>query len=304
MVLSCGFLIGGARAEEGLPVPEEQQVIEQSFGEVTLEPLTWEKTKAKKGERPLGSRQLIFKGKESGMLAATVDDASGRVVMIDTQGAPITDAELRAYAAALPELRSLRLGHWGEWKYKDTLKIEDFSGAGLVGFSEKPLEELFAGGTRFSDQGLLAVANLHQLRRLHLRHAAITTEGLEALIGHPGLVQLVIEDSFKGKLISPELIPTLTRIPNLEALTLGQSYLPYENGLDQFKPLAGRLKELNLSNMAILPADLEKLKADLPDTEVTFSHPFRSPYEKYLEERMGSWVPAEVWAQLKAAYAD
>jgi len=292
------------QAGESLPIPEEQQVIEQSLGEITLKPLTWEKTKGRKDDKPLGSRQLVFKGEESGMLAATVDDATGRVVTIETQGAPLTNEELRSYASTLSELRSLSLGHWGEWKYKETLKIEDFSGEGLDAFAGLQLEKLFAGGTRLNDEGLRAVAKLHQLKRLHIRHAAITKEGLKALIGHPGLVELKIEDSLKGETVTAEVIPTLLQIPHLEVLSLGQTYLPYQNGLDQFKQIADRLKELNLSNMAILPEDLEKLKADLPNTEVTFSHPFRRPYDKYLEERMGKWVPAEVWEQLKTAYEE
>lgn len=232
---------------------------------------------------------------EHGTLKFSVDPSSGHVVAFEAEGASVRNDGLRKLQG-LPGLETIKFGHWGNWHDKSH-PAEAYDGSGLEGISILPITTFHVGGSMFNEAGFQHVAKIKALRDLTLHHVKVSEESLKQLIGHPNLEKLEI--SSKGQpQFTNSTIPILAQIPNLKDLSIHESYLTYDGGLEALAPLAGQLERIFFRYPLILKEDVEKLKAAFPDTEVVI-HGFQSLDQGH-PRSFKKWVPPEVIEQFKA----
>lgn len=186
---------------------------------------------------------------------------------LGTDGLKLSDDGFKALAS-LKNLRSLSLFHpsWG---------LNTFTGKGLVHLKELPkLEKLTFAGSTGGDDALEAIGQLKQLKEFSTWHTAQTQAGNAHLLNLTALKMLKIGQrlpSGRGPWppsFDDTTLATLAQIKSLEMLHLFEVQLSYA-ALAQLKNLPN-LKTLRISQSAILPADIEKLRADLPNVKLDF----------------------------------
>ena len=214
------------------------------------------KTLALSGGRVLGDEHLALLSNLPALERATLD------------GIQLTDDGLR-HLAGWKNLRKLT--------FYNVTNRGKFTGAGLVHLADLPHLQAFAcGGSSFDDAGLEACGRLIHLTDLQIWHTPVTDSGVVHLAKLTGLRNLRLLSQWKPRITDASL-PHLARIKSLETLTLGETRLSIA-GLRRLDELPN-LKSLELYQVDIAAADLEKLKAALPKVKIE-----RSPIaEKYRE---------------------
>ena len=98
-----------------------------------------------------------------------------------------------------------------------------------------------------------------------------------------------------------DLLPLVAAMPRVEELSINETFLTWEKGLEALSKAAGPLKKINFGfGAAVLPEDLAKLKAALPKVEIT-----TLPYSKVLHgnhffaPRLKALMTAEEYARLE-----
>lgn len=223
--------------------------------------------------------------------SVTLDD-EGRVVAMRSNGADLSDEDLRRLAS-FERLQELVLWHNGSSK-----EPENYTGAGLRAFAGRPIERILFGGCSFGDPGVATFQDLPELRVADIYHCRVTDAGLATLEGHPSLEEIHVGPSYE-KRITDAGLASLSAIPNLKRLKVNETYLSWE-GLKQLEARKQTLEELDLGVSLISPEDLERLRELLPDTVIKHEgvegvRKFVGG-RKYMENRIRSWMPPEVVA--------
>lgn len=210
----------------------------------------------------LGSFEL-FHPERSGYRLRVTYDADGHVVAMKGNGPWLQNETLRSFVA-LPELRIVRVDH-NSVHHNAPDRGELFNASGFDALADSKIRavRLTSG---FNDAGLAEVVKLKNLEDLELFHVRVTEEGLELLREQPTIERLRV--GLMGRAPASSLAAIAT-IPNLKALEFQEAYVTYEDGLAHLKPLAGQLQQLNLDMCLISDADLERVRADHPDLEIT-----------------------------------
>jgi hypothetical protein len=197
-------------------------------------------------------------------------DPDGHVTSMTGNG-PILSNEFFGWLAALPELRSIRIDHNtpGPGSTED---IETYDGSGIAALADGKLEEIKIGHA-FDDDGMAALAKIRSLQVAQIGHSRVTDAGVAHLAGHPNLREFSISPQARANRVTEACLPALATLPKLERLGLHETFVTYDGGLKHLAGLKGRLKAVSFKMALVLPADVDKLKADHPGLAVETSTP-------------------------------
>ena len=228
------------------------------------QPITEEQWKAIEG---LGIRLIQTGGKG-------IDDAAiARLAKLDPEGlgldgSAITDDGCK-YLAEMKSLRWLGVGH-------TTLGKNGFNGSGFAQLKSLPkLERLGFGGTAAGDEAMNAIGELSQLKEFSSWHTHFTVASNAAFRKLTHLTKLTLGNSmpaWDGKprrlSLTDATLDDLSQMPALEDLTLMQAKLTLP-ALEKLKSVP-HLKSLKLDGVDIEPADVDKLRTELPTVKIEY----------------------------------
>ncbi len=148
---------------------------------------------------------------------------------------------------------------------------QKFTGRGVAAL--KTLSNLrslrFGGCMKFTGDGVKAAAELAQLESLQLHHCGVGDDDLAPLAGMSKLKSLFVSSPFNGRLTDAGL-KHLVQIQTLESLKLAEFVVTSEGGLNVLTKLS-RLQTLELLKVGVSAADIEKLRAAMPKTEIKWT---------------------------------
>ncbi len=223
-------------------------------------------------------------------------DAQGRVTKLIGNG-PLLAKEAYGWLAGLPELCSIRIDHNIPGP-GSPLSHALYDGSGLTAFANSKLEEIKIGDA-FDDQGMAALAKVKSLRIAQIGHSKATDAGVAHFARHPNLEEFSISPQARPNRFTDKSLPVLATLPKLKRLGIHETFVTYEGGLKHLKTLKGRLESVSFKGALVLPADVEKLKADHPGLKVETSTPaeiLAAPNSRGVER----WATPEAVAYLKS----
>ena len=186
---------------------------------------------------------------------------------LSTDGMQLTDEGFRHFAA-FPKLKSLSLFH-------PAFRSEAFTGSGLAHLKALPaLEKLTFAGSTAGDVAMDAVGQITQLKEFRTWHTAQTQAGNVALLKLKSLKGLRIGQRLPpwGKdapvSFDESTLKVISQLPELETLELTEARLS-AGMLPELQKLP-KLKKLKIETVDISPADVEKLRAALPNCTIDF----------------------------------
>lgn len=248
-------------------------------------------------------RGFRLDAKEGSWARVRFDRKTGHVVEISSNRAGFTNQEFRLFQP-FSQLQRLTLWHNSNFHDRD-IPIEQFDASGLKFLKNlKQLERITLAGGGFDDAGLRAAAGMPQLKYLGMWHVRVSDAGMSALRNHPGLEEIRL-GPFWGKLMTDATIAHLATCPRLKKLSIGETWLTYEQGLKHLEKRETPLETLELSNSLIAPQDVERLRQNLPDTQVKWEG--LAGAGKVLSEsgwhrgKAARWMPAELISAALAA---
>jgi len=197
-------------------------------------------------------------------------DAGGRVTKLIGNGPLLTNESFRLLTK-LPELRSIRIDH-NTPAPPSGGDIEQYDGSGLAALADSKLDEIKIGHA-FDDDGMAALAKVNSLRSVTIGHSRVTDAGVARLANHPNIEEFNISPQARPNRVTDKSLPVLATLPKLKRLGLHETFLTYDGGLKHLAPLKGRLEAVSFKGALVLPADVEKLKADHPGLKVETSTP-------------------------------
>ncbi len=187
---------------------------------------------------------------------------------LGTDGIQVTDAGLAGFAA-LPNLRSLSFFH-------PSFGMKGFDGSGFATLkSLAKLEKLTIAGTPFNDAGMLAVAQIKQLRDFRTWHTYQTQAGNKHLLELPHLRSLWLgqrlrryDGNSNAASLDDSTLDVLARLSTLETLILDEARLSLAalTGLQSLKSL----KKLQLQRIDIGSAEVDELRGKLPGVTIDY----------------------------------
>lgn len=215
-----------------------------------------------------------------------IDNATGHVVAVTSNGAKFTDDEFAIFTG-FPELTALTLWH----------NSGGFTGTGAAHLATLPkLERLTLAGGGLNDAGMAAAAKLTNLHELRAWHCRFTDAGVAALRKHPSLESISIGPSWESTITDKSLEP-LADCPKLHKLTITETWLTWDGGLKHLPKLNGTLTDLDLGICLIEPADVERLRKELPNTKIIWKGlagagaDFAKPYQR---QKASKWIPKDL----------
>lgn len=186
---------------------------------------------------------------------------------LSTDGIQLTDDGFKHFAA-FQKLRSLAFFH-------PAFRSEAFTGSGLAHLKSLPkLERLTFAGSTAGDTALEAIGQLTQLKEFRTWHTAQTQAGNAHLVKLTNLTALRIGQRLpawgKDSPVSfdESTLVTLARIKTLESIELTEARLT-AGIIPQLKALP-KLARLKIQTVDIPAADVEAIKAALPNVKVDF----------------------------------
>ncbi len=213
-------------------------------------------------------KSLTLYGQCKGLTDETLLHLSGltKLEELGTDGIQVSDVGL-AKLTALVNLRSLSFFH-------PSFGMKGFDGSGFAALKALPkLERLTIAGTPFNDKGMAAVAEVEQLRDFRTWHTYQTPAGNESLTKLPELKSRWLGQRLRrydggsnAASLDDSTFDVLTKLTKLESLTLDEARLSLA-ALQRLKELP-RLKKLELRRIDISTADVEALKASLPNVAI------------------------------------
>jgi hypothetical protein len=237
-----------------------------------------------------------LKGKakgEDGTASVTMEKASGKVTMITSNVAAFTDEEVAGFTV-FKNLKSLTLWHNSG---------EKFTGVGLAKLAglENLTTVTLAGGS-FSDAGMAEAAKLPKLRELRVWHSKFSDAGVAAFRNHPTLESINMGAMWEN-LLTDKSLESLSTCPKLKELVIAESWLTWEGWLRHLVKLKGQLRELDFRNCIIEPAEVEKLRAEMPGTKISWKG-FASGKDElkkgWIRPRAEKWIPKELLERVMA----
>jgi hypothetical protein len=100
--------------------------------------------------------------------------------------------------------------------------------------------------------------------------------------------------------ITNKTLAVLATLPKLQRIGMNETFVTYADGFEHLKPLKGRLKAVALVQSLVLPADVEKLKADHPGLEVKTSPMAEVAEKAFRRAQLLKWASPEAVEYLKA----
>ena len=199
-----------------------------------------------------------------------VHDENGRVTSYRGNGPILSNASF-ADVAMLPELRAIRIDHNVPGP-GSPIDVELYDGSGFAALADSKIEEVKIGHA-FDDDGMAALAKVRSLRFAQIGHSRATDAGVAHFAGHPNLEEFHISPQARPNRVTNKSLPSLAKVPKLKRLGLHETFATYADGLEHLQTLKGTLAFVSFKAALVLPADVEKLKADHPDLDVETSTP-------------------------------
>jgi hypothetical protein len=223
----------------------------------------------------------------------TVDKASGHVVQVTSNGAGISDAEMAAFAA-FPDLQNITLWHNSG---------NGFTGTGLAGVAKLPkLERVTLAGGSFDDAGMAEAAKMPKLKELRAWHSKFTDAGVATFRNHPALESITIGPMWE-KALTDKTLEALATCPKLKKLGISETWLTWEGGLKHLVKLKGTLTDLDFGNCIIEPAELERLRTEMPGTKIAWKGLGAGKEElskAWIRPKAEKWIPKELLDRVMA----
>lgn len=187
--------------------------------------------------------------------------------MLSTDGIQLTDAGYKHFAA-FQKLKSLAFFH-------PAFRSKDFTGSGLVSLKALPkLERLTFAGSTAGDVAMASIGQLTQLKEFRTWHTAQTQAGNAPLVKLTNLTALRIGQRLPewGKDSSASFdestLAVISQIKTLESLELTEAKLSARI-IPQLQALP-KLAKLKIETVDISAADVEAIKAALPNCKVDY----------------------------------
>jgi len=259
LTASASLRAEDATLESVLPDPEERAAVEKVLAYHGVEP-----------EINAGGRQptvALYNEADRNSIRFVIDGESQRITSIRSNRSGLHNEHF-VWFQPLDELEALFMDH--TFDNKRTEEIE-FDGSGLDALAglEKLTFLRFPGGA-FADAGAEAVARMPRVEELIVFHTEISNAGLGALSEHPSLRMIQLGPAWRPELVTPEGFAHLAAMPALEEINLAEIRLYWEDGLEHLAAAKDRIRKIDLKNCAVLPEDLAKLRAAMPDTEIEY----------------------------------
>jgi hypothetical protein len=228
------------------------------------------------------------------VLAAGLDE-QGRVTHLAGNG-PLLSNEAFGWIAALPELRVVRIDH-NIPSPGSSAPHDDYDGAGIEALVNSKIQDFRITGA-FADPGMKHLARIRSLQSIDIFHTRVTDEGIAHLEHHPHLQD--VRFAPMGSLrVTNRTLRTLATLPKIKRIGLDETFVTYDDGFEHLKPLKGQLVFVGLKLSLVLPADIEKLKADHPGIEVITSTPAEIGESQYIRNQLLRWASLEAIEFLK-----
>lgn len=222
-----------------------------------------------------------------------IDKASGRVSAVVSNGAGISDAEMASFGA-FSELSNITLWHNSG---------NGFTGTGLAGVAKLPkLDRLTLAGGSFDDAGMAEAAKMPKLRELRAWHSKFTDAGIAAFRNHPTIESITIGPMWE-KALTDKTLESLSTCPKLKKFGIAETWLTWEGGLKHLTKLKGTLTDLDLGNCIIEPAEVERLKAEMPGTKIAWKGIGAGKEElskAWIRPKAEKWIPKELLDRVMA----
>lgn len=184
---------------------------------------------------------------------------------LSTDGIQLTDDGYKHFVA-FQKLKSLAFFH-------PAFRSEKFTGSGLAHLKALPhLEKLTFAGSTAGDAALEAIGQIPQLKEFRTWHTAQTQAGNAHLLKLTNLTALRIGQRLPGYgkdspvSFDESTLPTLAQIKTLESLELTEARLSAKI-IPHLKELP-KLATLKIQTVDISAADVDAIKAALPDVKV------------------------------------
>lgn len=197
-------------------------------------------------------------------------------------GSQITDDGYRHFAS-FKNLRTLSLFH-------PSRDCEAFTGAGLAHLKAlRKLERLTFAGSTAGDEAYAAIGQLTQIREFREWHNWETADGKKQLLTLKDLKSLKLGQRLpqRGQPPTPSLddatLAAIAQMTSLERLDLQEARLSFA-GLTQLRALPN-LKQLKLALIDISEADIDKLRAALPNVTIEWE-PLTEEGETTLSQKL------------------
>lgn len=201
---------------------------------------------------------------------------------LSSDGIQLTDAGYRHFAA-FQKLKTLAFFH-------PAFRSKDFTGSGLIELKTLPkLESLTFAGSTAGDAALAAIGQLSQLKGFRTWHTAQTQAGNAHLVKLP-LTSLRMGQRLPewGKdspaSFDESTMEVIAQIKTLESLELTEARLSAKI-IPQLKSLP-KLTKLKIETVDISEADVEAIKAALPNCKVDFKPMTDSENESLLVKKL------------------
>ncbi|MFC5456121.1 hypothetical protein [Prosthecobacter fluviatilis] len=203
--------------------------------------------------------------------------------MLSTDGIQLTDAGYKHFAA-FQNLKSLAFFH-------PAFRSKDFTGSGLAELKALPkLERLTFAGSTAGDVAMEAIGQLSQIKEFRTWHTAQTQTGNAALLKLTNLTALRLGQRLPewGKdtpvSFDESTMEVVGKLKTLESLELTEARLSAKI-IPQLKGLP-KLKRLKLETVDISEADVDAVKAALPECKVEWKEMSAEEKEALLVKKL------------------
>jgi|GEM_PF-214196 len=187
---------------------------------------------------------------------------------LSTNAAQFTDDGLWQLTL-LANLKQIKFFH-------TSLKRKDFTGRGLAQLASlKSLRRLTVAGCPFNDEGMSAVGKLTQLENFRTWHTYQTEAGNASLKSLVNLKSLHLGQRLRRyggasnvHSLTDQTLDVVAQLKSLDTLTFGEQKFSVD-ALLKLKALPN-LKQLDLSQVDVPQADIDRVRADLPGVKVNW----------------------------------
>ena len=291
-LLVASQIFGFAAPPAPLPIPDVLKSAQASVsaGKLNLNspvPLTPEQWGAVEELVAAGKiRSFVFGGK------AGDDTALERLVKMDPES-------IAFFGGTFTETGAARFEEMKSLKHLITSHAGPPTAKAASSLSNHPALESFASDG-FGTNAVEHIVSAKHLRQITLQHGLASDANAAILARHPALEKVVLWPHGPYAILTDAAIPSLATLPNLKDLTLDYSRFTFEAGLKQLKQVR-TLEKLNLGNALLSDADLERLKAELPNVAIKYTP---MPDEKRVIFERAEALRDNVAELLKLAEAD
>lgn len=195
-------------------------------------------------------------------------DPQGRVVSLIGNG-PLLPNDAYPLLAKLTELRSIRIDH-NTPIADNKAALEEYDGAGIDALAATKITEIKIGHA-FDDDGMADLAKIRSLRAVTIGHSRATDAGVAAFANHPALEEFHISSQARPNRVTNRAVAFLATLPKLTRLGLHETFLTYEDGLHHLAARRGQLQSVSFRGSLVMPADLERFRADHPALQLETS---------------------------------